>query len=103
MKYLFLLILLPLSLQAMSDEQYQAVNDHMLSGERELAVVVPTYNNSRKDICILNISSILDQDYDNFHVYIINGRSEDDTLQKLQTFTVGSCHSAELCSASLVR
>ncbi len=86
MKYLFLLILLPLSLQAMSDEQYQAVNDHMLSGERELAVVVPTYNNSRKDICILNISSILDQDYDNFHVYIINDRSEDDTLQKIATF-----------------
>ena len=34
-------------------------------------VIVPTY---------------LDQDYGNFHVYLINDRSTDDTLQKIPTF-----------------
>ncbi len=103
MKHLVLLLLFSTIMQAMTDEHYQAVDDHMVNGERELAVIVPTYNKSRKDICIKNITSILDQDYDNFHVYIINDCSKDDTLQKIQAFTVGSCHSAELCSASLVR
>ena len=86
MKFLILFLLFSCIMQAMTDEQHQAVHDHMVDSERELEIIVPTYNNSRKDICIRNITSILDQDYDNFHVYLLNDCSTDDTFHKISQY-----------------
>lgn len=68
------------------DEVRQSVVDHTIDDQKEIIIIVPTYNNSRHDICIKNIISILEQDYDNFHVYIINDCSTDDTYTKLHNF-----------------
>lgn len=69
---------------SMSDGMWQNIKMHELCNEKELAVVIPTYNNSRW--CIKNISSILAQKYENYHVYIIDDNSTDDTFQKLHDY-----------------
>ncbi len=73
---------------AMSDDIKQAIKTHTLQGQKEFAIVVPTYNNSYKDTCIKNISSLLDQRYDNYHIYVVDDYSTDDTVAKLKTFLV---------------
>jgi len=74
------------SLCAIVDDIRQAVVNHTVNNQKEIVIIVPTYNNSRQDVCIKNITSLLDQDYDNFHVYIVNDCSTDDTVAKLKTF-----------------
>ena len=73
-----------LSAFAMSDDLWDQIIAHEECNEKELAIVVPTYNNSRW--CIKNISSILAQKYENYHVYIIDDSSTDDTFQKLYDY-----------------
>lgn len=69
---------------AMSDDMWQSIKIHEVRNEKELAIVVPTYNNSHW--CIKNISSILGQRYDNYHVYILDDCSTDDTFQKISDY-----------------
>jgi glycosyltransferase involved in cell wall biosynthesis len=71
---------------AITDDIKHAIEVHTINGQKEIVIVVPTYNNSRQDICIKNITSLIEQDYDNFHVYVVNDCSTDDTLAKLKTF-----------------
>lgn len=68
----------------MSQDMWHCINLHTIRQEKELAIVVPTYNNSRW--CIRNITSILSQEYANYHVYIIDDCSTDDTFEKLSEF-----------------
>lgn len=86
MKKILLMSMVSSLICAMSDEVRQAARDYMIDGQREMIVIVPTYNNSCQDLCIKNISSILEQNYDNYHVYIINDCSTDDTSQKIKEF-----------------
>jgi len=69
---------------AMTDDMWHTICKHEINGEKEFAIVVPTYNNSRW--CIKNIETILMQKYDNYHVYIIDDNSTDDTFQKLYDY-----------------
>jgi glycosyltransferase involved in cell wall biosynthesis len=69
---------------AMSDSLWQSIKIHELYAEKELAVVVLTYNNSAW--CIKNIDSILMQKYDNYHVYIIDDCSCDGTYEILNEY-----------------
>lgn len=71
---------------AMSDDIKQAIKTHTVHGQKEFAIVVPTYNNSYNDICIKNISSVIDQRYDNYRIYIVDDCSTDDTVAKLKVF-----------------
>jgi glycosyltransferase involved in cell wall biosynthesis len=68
----------------MTDDMWQNILLHEQNGEKELAVVIPTYNNSRW--CMRNIESVLMQAYDNYHVYIIDDCSTDDTYQKISAY-----------------
>lgn len=74
------------SLFSFTDVIFQSVIDHTVNGQKEFAIVVPTYNNSR--FCIANIESLIRQKYDNYHVYIINDASTDDTYEKLKTYII---------------
>ncbi|MEX0849098.1 MAG: glycosyltransferase family A protein [Candidatus Dependentiae bacterium] len=81
---MFFLLCLFLSVhvcQSMSQEQWHAIKQHEIDGQKELAIVVPTYNNSRW--CLKNVQTILDQKYENYHLYIINDCSTDDTHERL--------------------
>ncbi len=71
---------------AITDDIKRAISDHTINNQKEIVIIVPTYNNSRQDVCIKNIGSILEQSYDNFQVYIVNDCSTDDTCVKLKTF-----------------
>lgn len=71
---------------AMSSEIKQAIKVHTINGQKKFAIVVPTYNNSNGDSCLKNISSLLDQQYDNYHIYIVDDCSTDDTVAKLKRF-----------------
>lgn len=84
MKCIVLFMMWTSCVSAMSDSLWHSITAHEVRGEKELAIVVPTYNNSRW--CIENISSILMQKYDNYHVYIIDDGSTDDTFQKLYDY-----------------
>jgi glycosyltransferase involved in cell wall biosynthesis len=87
MKYSFLLCGLAIfSLSGMTDDIRRARDGYTVDGQKEIAIVVPTYNNSRGDVCIKNISSLLNQDYDNYSVYIINDCSTDDTSAKIKDY-----------------
>lgn len=83
---LFMMCLSVFNSQVMTHDIAQAIVDHTIDNQKEIIIIVPTYNNSRHDICIKNIRSLLDQDYDNFHIYIVNDCSTDDTLAKLKAF-----------------
>ncbi|MEX0849099.1 MAG: glycosyltransferase family A protein [Candidatus Dependentiae bacterium] len=85
-RLLFILVFNVAANFAMSDQIEQAVLEHIVNGQKEIAVVVPTYNNSRKNVCIKNIDSILSQDYENYHLYIIDDVSTDDTFDKLYQY-----------------
>lgn len=61
------------------EEMYQQVNNHIINGERKLAVIIPTYNNAGYQVCLKNIHTILAQNYQNYHVYIIDDNSTDNT------------------------
>lgn len=74
------------SLGGMTDDIKRTINNYAIDDQKEIVIVVPTYNNSRGDICIKNISSILDQDYDNYCVYVINDCSTDDTSLKIKNY-----------------
>ncbi len=78
------LVLYIVPLCGMSDQIKEEIADHTINGQKEFAIVVPTYNNS--DVCIRNVDSLLNQDYDNYHVYIVDDVSDDDTYQKLQGY-----------------
>ncbi len=69
---------------AMTDDIKKEIAAHTKNGQKEFAIVVPTYNNSR--FCIRNLELVAHQNYDNYHVYIINDASTDDTYQKLRTY-----------------
>ena len=84
--FLAVLILLLFVRQDMYDQLYNEVERHMVNGEREIAVIVPTYNNARNRICIQNLHTILAQKYDNFHVYIIDDNSSDGTADVLAEY-----------------
>lgn len=71
---------------AMNDELWQQIEKHTVDGQRAIAIIVPTYNNSRMDVCIRNIESLLQQEYENFHIYIMNDCSTDDTAQKIADY-----------------
>jgi glycosyltransferase involved in cell wall biosynthesis len=64
----------------------EQVKAHMYQGERELAIIIPTYNNAQNHICLKNVSSVLDQEYENFHVHIIDDASTDGTAQILAEY-----------------
>ena len=81
-----LLLFLIHFLSAMTDDVRQAIKAHTVNGQKEFAIVVPTYNNSRSDICIKNIEFILAQRYDNYHIYIVDDCSTDETVAKLKAF-----------------
>lgn len=68
----------------MTDDVKQAIKTHTIKGQKEFAIVVPTYNNSSNDSCLKNINSLLDQQYDNYHIYIVDDCSTDDTVDKLK-------------------
>ena len=51
-----------------------------------ICVVVPTFNNVDGERYIKNIRSILQQEYDNFRVIVIDDVSEDGTGSQLQTY-----------------
>ncbi len=74
------------SLSSFADVIFQSVVDHTINGQKEFAIVVPTYNNSR--FCIANIESLITQKYDNYHVYIINDASTDETYEKLTAYII---------------
>jgi len=94
---MWLLLLCWVSLTAaMSDDVRQAIQMHTINGQKEFAIVVPTYNNSQNDICIKNITSILAQRYDNYHVYIVDDCSTDDTVAKLKIFLATHERSAKV-------
>jgi glycosyltransferase involved in cell wall biosynthesis len=46
-----------------------------------MCIVVPTYNNIAFDRYLWNIESILQQDYKNYRVAIVEDASTDDTSQ----------------------
>lgn len=71
---------------SMPDDVKYAIIDHTTKGQKEIVIVVPTYNNSAYDVCIKNITSLLEQDYENFHIYIVNDCSTDNTSAKLTAF-----------------
>ena len=73
-------------INAMTDDMWYNVCKNEINGQKALVVVVPTYNNSRW--CIKNIESIIMQQYDNYHVYIIDDCSTDDTYEKLQSYII---------------
>lgn len=62
-------------------------NDYMFSYDgafEHFAIIVPSYNN---ELWVQkNLDSIYKQTYQNFHVYYINDSSEDNTLEKVNTF-----------------
>lgn len=70
------------------DQMQQVVNSHIIHGERELAVIVPTYNNANYQVCLKNIHAILAQNYANYHVYIIDDNSTDTTYALLSEYLV---------------
>lgn len=74
-------------------ELHREVAGHMVQGEREIAIIVPTYNNARNAVCIKNIESILVQNYENFHVYIIDDCSTDGTYGLLEEYLYSSSRS----------
>lgn len=84
--YCLLWSLITFSLCSMADGIKCAIANYALDDQKEIVVIVPTYNNSRNDVCIKNISSILEQDYDNYYVYIINDCSTDDTSLKIKKY-----------------
>ena len=84
MKYVLICLLWMFDFFAMTNDVWQSITMHEVCNEKELAIVVPTYNNSRW--CIKNISSILAQKYENYHVYIIDDCSTDDTFQQLYDY-----------------
>lgn len=87
MKYSLLLYnFVVLSLYGMTEETKRAIDNYTIDGQKEIVIIVPTYNNSRGDVCIKNIRSILEQDYDNYWVYIINDCSTDDTSLKIKNY-----------------
>ena len=75
-----------LHLYGMAEDIVHAIADHTIDGQREIAIVIPTYNNSKNNICIKNIESVLAQHYDNYHVYIINDVSTDDTFTTISNY-----------------
>lgn len=68
------------------NQMYRAVSGHIINGERELAIVIPTYNNAGYQVCLKNMHTILAQNYENFHVYIIDDNSSDDTYALLAEY-----------------
>jgi glycosyltransferase involved in cell wall biosynthesis len=80
----FCLLVFSLSLSAMSDQIRQLIINRTIDGQKEFAIVVPTYNNSA--VCLKNIASLLGQKYDNYHIYIIDDASTDDTHKKLSFY-----------------
>lgn len=86
MKYVVFLLWI-FGISAMTDDMWHHIIAHEVRKEKELAIVVPTYNNSRW--CIKNIDSILSQAYDNYHVFIIDDNSTDNTFQKLNDYLLG--------------
>jgi glycosyltransferase involved in cell wall biosynthesis len=83
---LLLLICVSLLNADVDDKVQQQVRVHMKNGERELAIIIPTYNNAREAVCVANISSVLDQDYEHFHVYLVDDCSSDATYALLETY-----------------
>jgi len=69
---------------AMTDYMQREVALHTHNGQKEFAIVVPTYNNSR--YCIENLVSVAYQSYDNYHVYIIDDASTDNTYNAIITY-----------------
>jgi glycosyltransferase involved in cell wall biosynthesis len=47
-------------------------------------VVVPTYKNSNKFRYFMNLYTILQQEYDHYHVIIIDDASDDHTADKIE-------------------
>ncbi len=68
----------------MSDEIKLDIMLNTYNGQKEFAIVVPTHNNSR--FCIRNLESVAHQDYENYHVYIVDDGSTDDTYKKIDTY-----------------
>lgn len=72
------------TIQAMSDAMWHEIILHEVQHEKELAIIVPSYNAEKW--CIKNIQSILMQQYANYHVYIVVDCSTDATWQKLHDY-----------------
>lgn len=85
-KIIGLLYVMTSTAYAVDNNIWSAIAAHTINGEKEVAIVVPTYNNARHDICIKNIASLLDQQYENYHIYIINDCSTDESAEKIEAF-----------------
>lgn len=83
-KILIMLITLYVCAYAMTDDMRQEIALHTYNGQKEFAIVVPTYNNGR--YCIGNLVSVAYQSYDNYHVYIIDDASTDGTYDSIITY-----------------
>ncbi len=54
------------------------------NGERYIVVIIPSYNNERW--CKLNLESVFQQNYSNFHVVYIDDNSSDATYPTVQAY-----------------
>lgn len=82
--YILCMILYGFCIHAMSNELYVDIMQHEKAGQKEIVIVIPTYNNSAW--CIKNIESVLMQKYTNYRVIIVNDCSSDDTFAKLEAY-----------------
>ena len=51
-----------------------------------MCVVIPSYNNVKDDRYIKNIRSVLQQDYSNFRIVLIDDNSSDGTGEKVKAY-----------------
>ena len=53
-----------------------------------LCIVVPTYNNTQNERYLDNIESILQQEYENYRVLVIDDASPDNTEQFIHKYLI---------------
>lgn len=53
-------------------------------GEIPFCIIIPSYKN--QDKYLRNLNSILQQDYDNYHIVYIDDASKDGTAEKVKSY-----------------